>query len=88
MWRRWLRSITGQPYRAGAIDTQRIGGSLAAPVRDPAAYRQHLFNVVAYACKGVRPEDAASLGLPRTEDGGRVIGKRSAVCPALLKLTR
>ena len=88
MWRRWLRSITGRPYRAGAIDTQRIGGSLAAPVRDPAAYRQNLFNAAAYVCKGIRQDDIASLGLPRTEDGGRVIGKRSAVCQPLLRLCR
>lgn len=87
-WRRWLRSITGQPYRAGGINTRRIGGSLSAPSRDPAAYRQHLFNTVAYVCKGVMPEEAAGLGILRTEFGGRVIGKRSSVCPALLKLCR
>lgn len=88
MWRRWLRTITGQPYRAGAIDTQRIGGSLSAAASGPAAYHLHLFKAVAYVCKGVLSEDAASLGLPRTEDGGRVIGKRSAVCQPLLKLCR
>ena len=87
-WLRWLRSITGQPYRAGGINTRRIGGSLSAPSRDPAAYRQHLFNTVAYVCKGVRPVEAAGLGLLRTEFGGRVIGKRSSVCPALWKLCR
>lgn len=86
MWRRWLRTVTGQSHRAGAIDTKRIGGSLSAPARDPAAYHQHLFNAAAYVCKGMRPEEAAGLGILRTEFGGRVIGKRSSVCPALLKL--
>ena len=84
MWRRWLRAITGKPYRTGTINTRRIGGSLAMPAADPVAYRQNLFNAAAYVCKGVRPADAAGLGIKRVEDGGRVIGKRSAVCQQLL----
>ena len=83
-WRRWLRTITGLPYRAGVIDTERIGGTLSAATRDPDGYRQNLFNAAAYVCKGVRPADAAGLGIKRVEDGGRVIGKRSAVCQQLL----
>jgi hypothetical protein len=88
MWRRWLRSITGKPYRTGTINTRRIGGSLAMPAADPAAYRQNLFNAAAYVCKGARPDDAAWLGIKRVKDGGRVIGKRSAVCQPLLALCR
>jgi len=88
MWLRWLRSITGSPYRVGAVNTRRIGGTLSAPARDPAAYHQHLFKAATYVCKGVRPEEAAGLGILRTEFGGRVIGKRSAVCQPLLKLCR
>lgn len=88
MWRRWLRSITGAPYRAGVVNTRRIGGALSAPDSNPAAYHQHLFNAVAYICKGVRPECAAELGIKRVENGGRVIGKRSAVCQALLASAR
>ncbi len=88
MWRRWLRSITGKPYRTGTINTRRIGGSLAMPAADPAAYRQNLFNAAAYVCKGVRSDDAARLGIKRVEDGGRVIGKRSAVCQPLLAVIR
>ena len=84
MWRRWLRSITGTPYRAGVVNTRRIGGALSAPSANPAAYHQHLFNAVAYVCKGVQPECAAGLGISRVENGGRVIGKRSAVCQLLL----
>jgi hypothetical protein len=88
MWQRWLRSITGQPYRTGAVNTRRIGGSLATPHADPAAYRQNLFKAVAYVCKGVPTESANVLGLPRVEDGGKVIGKRSAVCQSLWALLR
>lgn len=86
MWRRWLRSITGRPYRAGTTNTRRIGGSIATPAAAPANYRQHLFIAAAYVCKGVRPDDAAGLGIKLVEDGGRVIGKRSAVCQPLLAL--
>jgi hypothetical protein len=88
MWRRWLRAITGQPYRVGTINTRRIGGSLGIAAADPAAYRQNLFNAAAYICKGVRPVSAAALGIQRVEDGGTVIGKRAAVCPRLLAQTR
>jgi hypothetical protein len=88
MWRRWLRTITGRPYRAGTINTRRIGGALAAPNRDQGDYRANLWNAAAYVCKGVRPDDAALLGIGRVEAGGTVIGKRSAVCQPLLKLGR
>lgn len=88
MWKRWLKAITGKPYRAGVIDTGRIGGTLDTHSTDPAKYRQHLWNAVAYVCKGVRPDDAARLGIDRVKNEGRVTGKRSAVCAALLALQR
>ncbi len=89
MLQRWLRAITGKRYPAGAILTERIGGTLSASVSNPAGYHQNLLKVAAYLCKSVKPENAAILlGLHGVEDGGTVIGKRSAVCPALLKLTR
>jgi hypothetical protein len=71
MWRRWLRSITGQPYRPGSIRTRFIGGSLDAARTNPGHYRQHLFNAVAYVCKGIHPDDAGALGIERTEPGGQ-----------------
>jgi hypothetical protein len=88
MWLRWMRTITGKPYRHKVITTKRIAGTLSAPFTVPAAYHQNLFKTVAYVCKGVRSEDAAGLGLQHTEYGSRVLGKRAAVCPALLKLCR
>lgn len=84
MWQRWIKAITGNRYRAGVLDTKSIGGKLSAPITNPAAYRQNLFKVVAYICKGLLPDDAAGLGIKRVEDEGRVIGKRSAVCQLLL----
>lgn len=100
MWRRWLKSITGRPYprrpkgvrrakhKHKPIDTRRIGGTLAVAQGDPVEYLKHLSKVVAYVCKGVSPADAAALGLLRLEDGGRVTGKRSAVCQQLLAASR
>lgn len=84
MWRRWLRSITGQPYRAGILNTRRIGGALSTPLACPASYHANLSAAVGYICKGVRPEDAPDLGLGRVEPGGIIVGKRAAVCQALL----
>jgi hypothetical protein len=77
MWQRWLRKVTGRPYRAKAIKSERIGGALNAHATTPAAYLQNLDRVLAYICKGVAPADAATLGLPRYEAGGRIIGKRA-----------
>jgi len=88
MWRRWLRAITGQPYRVGVINTRRIGVALSAPLACPASYRANLSAAVGYICKGLRPEDAPYLGLSRVEPGGTVIGKRAAVCQALMAMVK
>lgn len=88
MWRRWLRLITGRPYRAKVINTRRIGGTLSASACNPAAYLQNLSATVAYVCKGMRTEDAARLGITRIEPGGCITGKRSAVCQPLLALIK
>jgi len=86
MWRRWLRAITGRPYRSGIMNTRRIGDSLSLPLDYPSAYREHLFKATAYLCKNVDPAAAPAFGLKRIEPGGRVIGKRSSVCQGLSKL--
>ncbi len=78
MWRRWLRKVTDLPYRAGAIHTSRIGGTVNCYSSNPALYAVNLGAVLAYVCKGVHSADGVTLGLPRTEAGGKVIGKRAA----------
>lgn len=88
MWRRWLRKVTGRPYKAKAIKSERIGGTLNAHATMPAAYLQNLDRVLAYVVKGVTPTDAVTLDLPRQEAGGRIIGKRSSVCQPLLALIK
>ena len=77
MWRRWLCKVAGQPYRRKVIKSKRIGGTVNAHAVSPAAYLQNLDRVLAYVCKGVAPADAAMLGLPKQEAGGRIIGKRA-----------
>lgn len=77
MWQRWLRKVTGKPYRAKAVKSLRIGGTLNAHATTPAGYLQNLDRVLAYVCKGASKIDAATLGLPRQEAGGRIIGKRA-----------
>lgn len=77
MWKRWLRKVSGRPYRAKAIKSERIGGTVNAHAVAPAVYLQNLDRVLAYVCKGVAPADAASLGLPKQEAGGKIIGKRA-----------
>jgi hypothetical protein len=78
MQRRWLRRVTGRPYRARVIRTARIGGSLRAAETNRAVYAENLAAVVAYVLKGASQEAAGKLGLVRLVCGGRVIGKRAA----------
>jgi hypothetical protein len=77
MQRRWLRRVTGKPYRARIIRTARIGGTLTAAQTAPAVYAENLAAVVAYLLKGASPAAAREVGLERLEAGGRVIGKRA-----------
>jgi hypothetical protein len=86
MWRRWIKRVSGNPYRSGTIKSRTIGHSLLAAESNPAAYGVNLAAVTSYIVKGVDPQYAATLGLMRVEIGGRVIGKRSAVCQALNRL--
>lgn len=78
MQRRWLRSITGQPYSPSSIKTARIGGTVGAAQLAPAVYEANLAAVVGYVLKGTCPSAARKLGLERVEQGGRIIGKRAA----------
>ncbi len=77
MWRRWLCKVTGQPYRRKVIKSKRIGGTVNTYATMPLVYLQNLDGVLAYACKGVTPADAATLGLSKQEAGGWIIAKRA-----------
>ncbi len=74
--RRWLRSITGQPYRARLIHSKPIGGRLGLETGNPDLHALNLSAALAYVIKGADPIAARQFGLSRLEPGGRVIGKR------------
>lgn len=84
-FRRWLRKVTGRPYRKGVIKTERIGSTLNAYATSPALYAENLDRVIAYCVKGVTPADALTLSLPKQQDGGRIIGKRCSISQNLNK---
>jgi hypothetical protein len=69
---RWIEGITGQPYRRGAILSEKIGG---AGLPDIALCAENLGVTLAYVLKGSEPEAAAAIGIEH-EYGGRIIGKR------------
>ena len=76
MMRGWLGSITRAPYRAGTIETNRVGGTANAWRATPEHYLHNLAATVAYIIKGASPAAAAALSLERIERGGTIIGKR------------
>jgi hypothetical protein len=88
MQRRWLRRVTGNPYRARVIRTARIGGTLTAAQMAPAHYAENLAAVVAYLLKGATLAAARELGLQRLEAGGRIIGKRAGTSQNIGRATR
>ncbi|MBK9589413.1 MAG: hypothetical protein IPO50_13135 [Sphingomonadales bacterium] len=74
--KRWLRTITGNPYRARVILSKPIGGRLGLEAGNPELHAINLAAALAYVCKGATLEAASQFGLERLEPGGRVIGKR------------
>lgn len=87
-WPRWLRKVTGRPYRKGGIRSLAIGRALNCYANAPDLYHENLGEVVAYCVKGVSPETASALSLPRQEAGGRVIGKRAGHSQNLSRVKR
>ncbi|WP_069309948.1 hypothetical protein [Porphyrobacter sp. LM 6] len=69
---RWVESITGEPYRRGAILSEKIAGSNQP---EGALYVENLGVALAYVLKGAEPDAAAEIGIEH-KFGGRVIGKR------------
>lgn len=74
--RRWLRRITGQPYRSRLIQSQPIGGRLGLETGNPDLHAVNLSAALDYVIKGADPIAARQFGLSRLEPGGRVVGKR------------
>jgi len=74
--KRWLRRITGQPYRTGVVHSVPIGGRLGLERGNPELHAVNLETALSYVLKGADAAAAAQLALARLEPGGMVIGKR------------
>ena len=77
MTRRWLLRVTGGKYRKGAARFDTIGQRASDYRNALAIYRENLSKLmVGYLLKGASRQAARELGLPRWDDGGRIVGKR------------
>jgi len=74
--KKWLRAITGLPYRARVILSKPIGGRLGLDQSNVDLHAVNLDVALVYLLKGADLDAAAMFGLGRLEMGGRVIGKR------------
>lgn len=83
--RRWLRTITGKPYRSRVIRSKPIGGRLGLERSNPELHHANVRAALSYLIKGADGEAASKFGLERLEPGGLVIGKR---CSASQNINR
>ncbi|MCM3420550.1 hypothetical protein [Sphingopyxis alaskensis] len=74
--KKWLRRITGLPYRKGVIKSKPVGGLLGLETRNPDLHAVNLETVVGYLLKGADSDAIAEFELQRIEAGGRIVGKR------------
>lgn len=72
--RRWIAAAGGK-YRAGVSKVTVIGGRIARK-RQGIRARVNAENVLRYILKAGKAKTGARLGLPRSGEGGRIIGKR------------
>lgn len=70
--RRWLRKITGRPYRANVLKSVPIGGRLGLEASHPDLHFANLETVMAYVIK--QADMVSTQGFHQS--AGRVIGKR------------
>jgi hypothetical protein len=84
--RRWIKTISGQRYRKGTIQTRTIGRSLKASQTAPEAFLADLQGVTAYVAKGALQATAEALGLTEWGKGGRVIGQRMGMSKNLSRM--
>lgn len=75
---RWVKSILSEDYRRRTLRTQRIKYAQSIDHLCP-AYQAELSGKVGYMLKGATRAAGEHLGLSRSGEGGRVIGKRSGV---------
>lgn len=72
---KWVR-LAGGTYRAKVSRVVSIGGALKCAEKRSEHYRHNLATVLAYVLKGAECETGEALSLPRSGEGGLIIGKR------------
>lgn len=87
--KRWLRGITGRPYKASVIRSDPIGGRLGLERRNPDLHATNLEAAFGYVCKAAPQEVLDAFGLDRRhEPGGRIIGKRCGTSANIARKAR
>lgn len=74
--RRWLRLITGTPFKARVVKTDALGRRLGLETANPELLAANVEGALEYLLKGVAPDALIAASLKRLEPGGRIIGKR------------
>lgn len=74
--RKWLRTITGNPYRKRVIKSDPIGGRLNIENSNPELQLVNQDAALVYVLKGADAKAAEKYGLTRLEAGGVCVGKR------------
>lgn len=75
--KRWLRAITGEPYRAKVIRSDPIGGRLRLETGNPALHFENAQAALAYLCKGAPQSALDAAGIDRQhKPQGLIIGRR------------
>lgn len=74
---RWLRAITGRPYKATVIRSDPIGGRLGLETSNPELHLVNARAALAYICKGAPQAvlDAAGIN-QKHKPQGLIIGRR------------
>ena len=75
--KRWLRAVTGKPYRAKVIRSDPIGGRLGLETGNPALHFENARAALAYLCKGAAQNALDAAGIDRQHQlQGLIIGRR------------
>ncbi|PLK27101.1 hypothetical protein C0V78_09550 [Novosphingobium sp. TH158] len=75
--KRWLRTITGKPYKAKVIRSDPIGGRLRLETGNPVLHFANARAALAYICKGAPQAVLDTAGLDRQhKPQGLIIGRR------------
>lgn len=75
--KRWLRAITGRPYRKGVIHSRPVGFLLGLEKGNPALHFENAQEALGYVCKGAQQDALDAAGIDRQhEPQGLIIGRR------------